>query len=204
VTKKLLFSLMLLLISLSSLHAKENQTTAIADSASCFSPYRLWLDVGVYPIWFSSEEGAFYPTINARAGLGKSFSTLELYGFAEMTMHKFDGHDGFQYQTSSNQRYDIALYGMGAIAEIIYIGAGIYYTHQDNIVTHQSYYPDTTYQSGVRSFYRFYYVVGAGYHISISHAISLPIGLYYRNQDYSDRYIGIQKISVRLGARYAF
>lgn len=158
--------------------------------------------MGAYPLLTGSSTGTFVPSFNARAGLGTSLHEVQLYGFAELTTHHFEGANSMDEYQSSNHGYDLALYGMGTIDQFLYLGAGIYYRHQDNIVTHQFRNPDTTYNSGVRSYFHLYVLIGVGTQIHLSRSVSLPIGLYYQNQEFSDKVLWPQVFSLRLGVTY--
>ena len=67
-------------------------------------------------------------------GVGKQFGIFHIYSFYELTNYSFESNDTMSFLVSSDKRYDIALYGLGSFLQILYVGMGVHYTHQDNIV----------------------------------------------------------------------
>ena len=196
------FFLFLGVIAFNNSNAQEIKTSNSNDSLSDRNSYQIWLDGGVYPSGGAFHNGDFYPTSNIRLGVGKSFHMYQLYCFIEFTSHKYDSPDAlFPPFLSSGKRNDIAVYAMGSIYKFLYVGAGMYYSHQDNIIGHDQL-GNIIYESGDISHLRLYYVIGIGYQIAISNSISLPVGLYYRNQEYSEFTSAIHIISLRLGIIY--
>jgi hypothetical protein len=178
------------------------KTSISNDSLSDRNSYQVWLDAGVYPFGGAFHNGDFYPTSNIRLGVGKSFHMYQLYCFIEFTSHKYDPPDVNSLSSlSSGKRNDIAVYAMGSIHKILYVGAGMYYSHQDNIIGHDQF-GNIISESGDLSHLRLYYLIGLGYQIAISNSISLPVGLYCRNQEYSEFSSAIHIISLRLGIMY--
>jgi hypothetical protein len=201
--KRFLFPFILGIIAVGGLHSQEIQTSATVDSLSNRGIYQLWLDAGVYPQF--PDDGRFVPINNIRIGAGKQFSFYGIYGFLELTKYTFEDDYGQSANVSSNKRSDIAFYGVGSLLQIFYVGIGAHYTHQDNIIVqwinlHEN---NATVESGPRSYFGFYYLIGLGYPIKIFDGISLPIGLYYRRAreynydytpmfDYNNRSLGLQ------------
>ncbi len=176
--------------SVGILYSQEVQTTTTVDSLSGHGLYRLWFDGGVYPL-FSDYTGAFEPAYNFRLGIGKQLSIFHVYGFLELTNYSFESNDAMSLRVSSDKRHDIALYGVGSFLQILYVGMGAHYTHQDNIVIQylHGYNNNATTGTGPHTYFGFYYIIGLGYPINISNAVSLPIGLYYRRtRDYDFAY----------------
>ncbi|MDE3058256.1 MAG: hypothetical protein KGJ59_09905 [Bacteroidota bacterium] len=201
--RRFIFSLILGVIALAALQAQEIQPAANSDSISSCSSYLFWVDGGKYPLLGNSHTGDFLPKYNLRLGIGKPFRFLQFFGFTELTYYKFDPLD---LSSSHARRYDIALYGTVSIFQIFSLGLGAYYTHQDNITE-----PDWSWSAvterGVRSYVHIYYLIGMGYQIGLSNSISLPIGLYYRNddfprQDHWGESTWNEKLSLRLGIIY--
>ena len=183
--KRVLFFLFLGVIALNNSNAQEIKTSNSNDSLSDRNSYQIWLDAGVYPFGGPYHNGDFHPTSNIRLGAGKSFRLYQLYCFVEFTSHKYDPPETLSPPfLSSDNEYDIAVYAMGSIYKFLYVGAGMYYSHQDNIIGHDQL-GNIIYESGDISHLRLYYLIGIGYQISISNSISLPVGLYYRDQEYS-------------------
>jgi hypothetical protein len=190
------------IIALKNSNAQEIKTSNSNDSLSDPNSYQVWLDAGVYPFGGPFHNGDFYPTSNIRLGVGKSFHMYQLYCFIEFTSHKYDTPDALvPPYLSSGKRNDIAVYAMGTISRFLYLGCGVYYTHQDNIIGHDQF-GNIISESGDISHLRLYYVIGLGNQIAVSNSISLSIGLYYRNQEYSEFTSSIHIISLRLGIIY--
>jgi hypothetical protein len=101
----------------------------------------------------------------------------------------------------SPRRSDIAFYGGLSLFQIIFLGAGSYYTKSDAVVflfEHgSSHYPD----SGLSEF-RFFYIVGLTYDIHICDALFLPLGLYYRNSYTTNNTFGPVNLKIGVGTRF--
>lgn len=182
--------------------AQEAIATTSTNSVSSDRFYQLWFDVGFYPSLGGHYSGDFLPTFAIRLGLGRTFRIIQLCGFLEFTDHKFDPHGGIgSYTFSNGTRYDIAAYAAGTILGVFFLGGGIYYTHQDDVITREYYsYPSPTEEhSGVRSHLALYYLVGLQLQVELSREVSIPIGLYYRDQDYRKN---IFPFSLRIGIIY--
>lgn len=207
--KIIMFFIIFSVATLNRSISQETTTLSNKDTLSNQSACHIWLDTGIYGV-LGSHSGDFEPIYNLRLGIGKSYTIFQLYGFLELTYYKFDPPDALSSITTSDKRYDIAVYAVGSIFQILYLGCGAYYAHQDNIITRYRD-SDIISESGIRSFFDFYSLFGLSYPIKISSSISLPIGLYYnRVQDY--RYSGYDHriyskyfsntISLRLGIIY--
>jgi hypothetical protein len=181
--------------------AREIIVPPVVDSLPNPTTLCVWIDGGVYPFGSSQHAGGFGPTSNIRLGVGRSFCNVQLHGFLEFTDYKFDPLDALSFSESSDKRYDIAAYVAGTFSGVIFLGGGIYYSHQDNIVTH---FRDnnTSTQSGVQSHFRAYYLIGLVYQINLSTRVSLPIGLYFRDQDNPTNTFPGYQVSLRIGAIY--
>ncbi|MEW5799408.1 MAG: hypothetical protein AB1728_10435 [Bacteroidota bacterium] len=165
------------------LNGQEIDTSAAQNSFSNFTPYQLFIDGGI-DYFVETESGDFEPTYNLRLGVGKQFHYFPLYCFMEFTQYDYKVHTPLSPPSeSSDQRYDIALYGMTTIVRIISLGIGIHYTHEDNVVLYDWSTSRVISQSGNRSYFGLYYLVGVGYPIRISDTISLPIGLDYHRAE---------------------
>jgi hypothetical protein len=208
--RRLIFSFILGVIAFAALQAQEIQPVANSDSISNCSSYLFWVDGGKYPFSRDSHTGDFLPRYNLRLGVGKSVDFLQLSSFAEWTYYKLDPQDIYApfYNLSGSQskRYDIALYGTVSIFQIFSLGLGGYYTHQDNLIE-RNWSGTAVIESGIRSYVHIYYLIGLGYQIGISNSISLPIGLYYRNDDFPRQEHWAystwnEKLSLRLGIVY--
>ncbi|MGD0590890.1 MAG: hypothetical protein ABSA44_08840 [Bacteroidota bacterium] len=188
--KRFLYSFILGMIAVGIMHSQENQKTATVDSNLCHGSYQLWFDGGIFPR-FDEYTGAFEPVYNFRLGVGKQFSIFHIYGFLELTNYLFESNDAMSLRVSSDKRYDIALYELGSIWQILYVGMGAHYTRQDNIVIQYLHgiSNNATAGTGPHTYFGFYYIIGLGYPINISNTVSLPIGLYYRRtRDYDFAY----------------
>ena len=197
--------LLVALASLAILKASGQETTpsSNADSLSNRTSYALWLDAGFYPFGSHTHAGGFGPTSSIRFGLGKGFGRIQFYGFVELTDYTFDPPAATSYYALSGKRRDIALYASGIAFDLFFVGAGIYNTHQDNIVTHYRDGQGTIAgESGVKSHYAFYYLLALQYQVELSTHLAVPIGLYYRDQENpSSTFFGYQA-SLRIGILY--
>jgi hypothetical protein len=199
--KRMMFFLILGIVIFGKLYSQEITISNNKDSLSNQSVYSIWFDAGVY-FTYGSHSGDFDPTHNLRIGIGRSFRIYKLYGFIELTSHKYDPHDALSPPfLSSNKRNDIAVYAMGSIYQAFYLGVGIFHSQQDNIIGWDRSGIIIS-ETGDRSHFGFYYLVGIGQQIDISNSISIPIGLYFRNQDYPEYSSSWQKISLRVGIIY--
>jgi len=207
--KEFLWSCTLVMTTVGVLCSQELQPSASVDSLTPRASYRLWLDGGAYPR-LSDHAGAFEPAYNFRLGAGKQFGIFQAYGFLEFTGYTFESNDAVSLLVSSNKRYDIALYGLGSVLQVLYVGAGAHYTHQDNIVIQNlhGYDNNSASETGPRTYFGFYYIIGLGYPISISNTVSLPVGLYYRRtRDYDFAYLynyNKSSLALQVGIMYSF
>jgi hypothetical protein len=197
-------TIMLGMLSFVNTQAQEIQPVANSDSISSCSSYLFWVDGGKYPFSRDSHTGDFLPRYNLRLGVGKSVDFLQLSSFAEWTYYKLDPLDVLL--PSGARRNDITLYGAVSAFQVFFFGLGAYYTHQDNI-TEPNWSWSAVTERGVRSYVHIYYLIGLGYQIGISNSISLPIGLYYRNDDFPRQEHWAystwnEKLSLRLGIVY--
>jgi hypothetical protein len=180
--------------------AQESNDPSARDSLLIRDSYKLWFDGGFYP-FRALHSGGFQPSFNLRLGVGRSFSTADMYAFLEFTRRNFDPPDELFSTTSSHNGYDIAAYAAGTIFRTIFLGAGAYFTHQDNVVT-RDWLSNATHESGIRSHLGLYYLVGLQYQIQISQQVSVPIGIYYRDQEAPSGVFIDYQISFRVGAIY--
>jgi len=181
--KSFLFPFILGIIAEAELYSQEIRPTTTVDSLSNQGVYQLWLGGSVYPqTWFSSESGAFEPVNSIQIGAGRQYKIYGIYGFLELTNYTFENHYGLSENTTSDKRYDMAFYGFGSFEQFFFVGIGVHYTRQDNIIVQwlHGFENNVTLESGPRTYFGFYYLIGLGYPIRIFDGVSLPIGLYYR------------------------
>jgi hypothetical protein len=176
-------------------------TIPAADSLPNHGSFHLWLDGGFYPFRYH-YSGGFEPTFNLRFGIGKTLQWIQIYGFLEVTEHQFDSPDAISSSSTSDKRQDIAIYASACIWRILILGAGFYHTHQDNIVTRYRF-SDIITNSGVQSHFGFYYLLGVNYQIQVADSFSIPVGLYYRDQENPRNTFPAYQMSLRLGVIYS-
>jgi hypothetical protein len=98
---------------------------------------------------------------------------------------------------SSPRGSDIALYTGVSLFQVVFVGAGYYYTKSDAVVLVYSGGSSRWQDSGLSDF-RFCYVVGFTYDIQITDALFVPLGLYYRDSYTTNNVFG--PASIKLGA----
>lgn len=180
--------------------AQETTNALAKDSLLTCESYRLWIDGGLYPL-HAPHSGGFQPTFNIRFGVGRTFSIADFYAFLEYTKRSFVPPDELSSTTSSREGYDLAAYAAGTVLGVFFLGGGIYFTHQDNIVT-RYWYSNTTHESGIRSHVGVYYLAGLQHQFRISDRLIVPIGVYYRDQEAPTDVLLEYQLSFRVGVIY--
>jgi hypothetical protein len=186
-------------------YAQEWISVANNDSLHYRASYALWCDGGFYIFGSHTHSGGFGPTSTIRLGLGRHFPNYQLYGFVEVTDYTFDPPDAPSSYASSGKRRDFAIYASGIAFGFVFAGAGVYYTHQDNIITRYRDAQGTiAHETGRKSHLAFYYLFGLQYQAKLSSHISIPIGLYYRDQENPVGTFPGYQLSSRIGLVYRF
>jgi hypothetical protein len=147
----------------------------------------VFIDAGIYP--FTNEDAVgWQSSYTIRAGVARvGSSALSLYGFIEYYNYSLSGG----YFEKGTKRDDIAIYPAISLLRLFFLGAGVCYSHT-NPVTRLSVYGGKKYDDyghflgdpgGYRGFV--FFIVGLKWEIPLTENISIPIGLYTRNPDYS-------------------
>jgi hypothetical protein len=189
-----------LFLPIRCLDAQEIRQSVI-DSITTIRQYELRFDAGFYPFRYDFS-GGFQPTLNAQIGLIRELENVQLAGFLEFTNHEYVSSSGLLSHTESTKRYDIAIYAAVIVFRVLFVGGGIYYSHRDKVVTSDFIGNLTVADSPIQSHFALYYLIGLQYPVSVSDRISIPIGLYYRNQENQRDTFPAYQVSLRIGVSY--
>lgn len=176
---RLALSLFDLIYSADISHAQE------AGSQSDSTAWVMFSDAGLFPAANNVGVG-WYPSYSVRAAIGRRSSTLSTYVFIDYYDFNLSEAGGLhEYIKKSARRHDIAVYPAFSLYRILFIGAGILYTHSDHVtITSNS--GNSPWTGGDIKGIRLFCTVGLTWDIQLTENITLPFGLYYRNpSDYS-------------------
>ncbi|MBI3577900.1 MAG: hypothetical protein HY089_00650 [Ignavibacteriales bacterium] len=120
---------------------------------------------------------------SVRIGIGKHFDQISAYGYLDYYYFKFVSGGGltnhFTPESYSARRFDIAVYGGAKFFKIVTIGLGLFYTKSDAVSYFLS--SGVPYQVGGDTKVHFFYTIGAGYDISLSDRLFIPMNMYFRD-----------------------
>lgn len=156
------------------------------------SPATIILQAGVYPIRSNNTEG-WNPLWNARIGMKlPTFSERLQFGL----MTEYFAHD-YVSNTGTGQRHDLAFYPALVGFDIIELGLGLYFSWRDLNIPNQV--------QPRKLFGGFFYQVGASRTIPVGEGWGLPIGIYYRGQEYGGGFSFAIKAGIEfsVGTRHA-
>ncbi len=142
------------------------------------------------------------PTLAIRAGYGFYLDKrTTLSAFVEYDHYKLGQSGGLSsYSSLSPKRTDIALYASMAMVQTIEIGFGVAYSASDDVTYNTPDGHSGSWPNAGKAEFRTYLSVGVRYAISITHALSVPVGIYYRALDYGTE----SSPAVRIGIQWLF
>lgn len=170
------------------------------------NPLHHWItiDYGTGP--FNYPGHGWQPLSSFRIGYGYGASqNLTFCGhldFYENGLAKESGmYSGLR--PSSARRYDVALYGGWILLKIVEVGAGFYFRTSDQVYNYyfSNSFPPTPWGPSGTSEFRFFYVVGIGYQLTIMDGVMIPFGLSFRNSADGDNG---SPVIFRIGLGYRF